>query len=856
MYTKRSHQSIARLLGLAGLFILSAGALCSAHGQPDANLRIATTYRVKPTSNPEVRLNHIPAKGPDNRSKQPSKRGPESPAKATLDEKQQEIEKWISRGNEARDAKEYERALASYRKVQELNPKEVRAYYGLGNVYADLFRTDSAIENYLLALKLNPQEFAAYYGLGNVYASLYCADAAIESYLTAVKLKKDYLDGFLALGYAFVGKERYDDAENQFLAALKLAPDNAGAKIALSSVYARKGKNQEAIEQLDFLINNSSIATRDRASAHVALGQIFSRQEKRQEEIVQYEKAITLSPDLALAYLFLGSAQASSTYHDLIGRGYNGMQEVPTQELAVFSEAAKKAGANLERAREHGYNHPNLFEFMSYALVYQGRYQDARAKIKDYFAKVKELEQQVAKAPLKCDAGFDRLNAEGHWHVGWAYFIEADFQADTQRKTELYSKAYEELIQAIKLKEDYAGAYWTLGNVSLSQQKYNEAITQYQNAIRYDVGEFYKASLYDAIGSAYSSLGRYPEAIENTQKAISLNPRNPTYYEGLASISVKQGKLDETFIWLKKANEVRTTPPTNPSPYYYLGVTYAIRFIQKRDEADFAEALKWLKKALEIRASYPLAYSALGIVYENHANADLALASYEKAIEYDLKNPAHYFHLADVYLNLMHNDDAAIERLGKVIEIKPDSAEAYWRLAQVFRHKQNNTEAIKQLSQAIKIDPNYLDAFIDLGVISRARKDYPEAMRYLNQAIKIAPTNFQPYKEVAKVYEDQSKNEEAAHYYEESMIRLKSDDVPTRNLYLGRIARLRGQYADAIGYFQKIGAIFGPGQAPFEIGVTYVVSRNKKAAFEQYQQLLQLKSPYAEDLLKKIDEMK
>ena len=79
-----------------------------------------------------------------------------------------------------------------------------------------------------------------------------------------------------------------------------------------------------------------------------------------------------------------------------------------------------------------------------------------------------------------------------------------------------------------------------------------------------------------------------------------------------------------------------------------------------------------------------------------------------------------------------------------------------------------------------------------------------------------------------------------------------------KNLCLGRIARLRGRYDEAIRYFQKLPQPPTEmlGQTQYDIGLTYVASKNKKAALEQYQQLVKLKSPLAEELLKKINEMK
>jgi tetratricopeptide (TPR) repeat protein len=359
------------------------------------------------------------------------------------------------------------------------------------------------------------------------------------------------------------------------------------------------------------------------------------------------------------------------------------------------------------------------------------------------------------------------------------------------------------------------------------------------------------------------------------REAIRLNPNEPSFYESLADIYWSQFKLDEALDWLKRAMEVRTTPSTDPSTYFMLGNMYILRFFKTKSEEDFNEAIKWLKKAIEIKPTYALAYSALGRAYQAHSNADEALASFSKAIEYNPKDIYTYIELARVYSELKHDDDAAIERLQRATELKPDfkegdwkvaygtywqlgCANAYWQLGLAYQRKKNDTEAIKHLLKAIEVNPKYLQTYLDLASISRVQKNYPEAIKHLNKAIEIAPTASEPYEELAKVYEDQRKNEEAVHYYEEASNRLRADDSFTKNLYLGRIARLQSRYEEAIGYFQTLQPPpWKPvGQVQYEVGLTYVASKNSAAALQQHKQLVQLKSPLAEELLRKIKEMK
>ena len=821
MATPHHPRSIGQLFVLATALLLCISGLNSTSGQIP-NLAQFTSPNRAP--NPLADLRRIASKRPDSRPRRTSSNLPKPSPDARTDEKQQAIEQAISEGNEARDKNDYEQALAHYQKiVKDLNPKEARAFYGMGNLYSDL----------------------------------YCHDSAIVAYVEALKLKKDYPEALIGLGYAYFGKERYDEAGVQFQDTLKLKPNSVEANIGLGYVYAKKRKYQEAVALMDLVINASGAEDKDRAAARLALGVVYWFQEKPQEAITQFEQAISLNPNLARAYVDLGNAQMSAGFSKLANLGFSNLKDTAPQDREALHAAAKEATANFEKARQRfNYNHPNLYLSLGIALAYQLRYQEAATQLNDYFAEIEKLKNRLSPIASKCDGGFNRLNAEGYWHLGFIYHLESLFEANEQRKIELANKALEQLNQAVKLKQDYAPVYGLLGAIYWSQKKYDDAISQFQKAILFTADDSAKANLYSSLGSVYLQKGNKDEGLKHVREAIRLSPNNPSFYETLASIYVGQDKLEETLEALNKATALRTEPTANPGPYHYLGVTYAIRFMHKRNEKDFEEAIRWLKKAVETRPNDAMYHRALGMTYRSHSDADEALASYKKAIENDPKNAGYYYDLADIYANLKNNKEAAIEALKKAIELKPDYAEAYRFWGVMSHRKDNDDEAVKQLLKAIEIDPKLLPANLDLAFIYKIQKNYPEAIKYLNKATEIAPTDFYPYKELAKVYEEQRNIKEAVHYYEEASNRLKADDTSTKDLYLGRIARLQGRYADAIGYFQKVSFPDEPGQSHYEIGLTHVASKNKSAALEQYQQLVQLKSPLAEELLKKIKEMK
>jgi len=792
MTNQNCSPSVRTLFVLAVTLLLGSGYLHSASGQVFIWERDVT----RPDRSPNPKINRLPNR--------------------RANKKQQEIEQAIKLGNQARDVSDYQQAFYYYQQAQKLNPQDARSYYGLGNLYLDLT----------------------------------CNDSAIEAYRKAIELDKHYLEARIGLGYTYSEEARYDHAQEQFQEALEQAPLNVEAVSGMGLLYAVKGRRQEAIDRIKHIIDAQ--LAKDKAAAHLALGDLHLKgQLDIQGAITQYQKAVSVKPDFAKAYFKLGIAQllpATDVFADMDLVG-------DAKEQEKQQEAARQAASSLKRAIEYGHATPVTHMALACALALQFRYQEAIKETNLYFGKVKRLESQLAslKAP-KCDSGFNLLKAGGHFGLGWTAFVEGTFESDLKRQAELYEEAAKQFDEAIKLRHDYAAFHSFLGLVYVFQGKVEPAIEEFNKAIRYESLEPNKATTYQILGAIYAGLGRNTLAIENAQEAIKRAPDKPLPYSTLAKIYLKQGKYDEAIVQQKKAIELESEPGIRS--YHTLGVIYGLRFKLKRREDDFNEAVRWMKKAIEVKQNYADAYFELGITYRENFRADDALFNFQKAADYSPKDARIYFEMARVYSELKRNHDAAIKMLERAIELKPDYAEAVSYLAFTYDLKGDRAEAIRRLLKLTESTPTFLTTYYNLAYIYKSEKNYPEAIKHLKTAAGLTPTYFYPYKELAKIYEEQQKNEEAIHYYEEAIARLSADDSSTKDLYLGRIARLRGQYAEAMGYFQKLDFPEGPALMHYDMGLTYIATKNKQAALEQHQQLVRLKSPLAEELLKKIQEMK
>lgn len=734
------------------------------------------------------------------------------------EKKRQDFKRAIETGNNARNRFDYEAAFISYRDASKLLPNEASPYYGLGNVYFDVF----------------------------------CYGSAVDFYSRAIKLKPNYPDARMQLGYAYFNKEQYDDAEAQFDAVLKVNAKSIPARLSRFYVWAKKGKDQEAIDGINKVINETSAGDKDRASAYIALGNVYVVQKKWQESIEPYQKATQLNPDLAEAFVRLGMSQLVVAFS----------KEPSTFDLTIEAKerlvaSARQAAETLRTAVDvKHYEHPIGYLMLGMALMYQSNYQSAKDKLNVYLSKIEKVENRLqgldSNLKLKCDYAFGRLYAYGYDQLGQVYEREA--QNAGAAKDQLFDKAIEQYKRAIAAKQDHAGGYGSLGNVYLVRRMYREAIEALEKEILYETTDWMKANAYAMLGSSYAQLGSNNKAIDYLNKSIALNP-NPSAYWTLTQINKDQKNYDEAVRLGNKAKELERMPKA--TSYYLLATAYLLRAQNNGKDADYEEAIRLLNEGIKLNKTLAELYVALGNVYKFYkagAYVDQALDNYNKAKDYDPQNPNIYLQIGDLHASTTRNYDAAIKHLSDAIRLKPDYALAYWSLALAYRAKKDDAEFIKYMLEGLKYQKD-VNAYVLLADTYDRQKNYAEAIKVLQEAVRLDPESHSGYLHLARVYSHQEKNDEAINLYQQAISRLKSDDTANKELYQCRIVRLRRNYTDALTCFEKLVYPL-PDQAPYEIGVTQVLIGNKQAALTQHQQLTKLESPLADDLLQQINEMK
>ena len=244
------------------------------------------------------------------------------------------------------------------------------------------------------------------------------------------------------------------------------------------------------------------------------------------------------------------------------------------------------------------------------------------------------------------------------------------------------------------------------GNILYHQNKYNEAIQAYNEAIKIDPQN---ASAWNFKGYALDRQRKYDEAIKAYDRAIEINPQyvNASIHKGI--ILYHQNKYDEA---IQAYDEAIKIDPQNASAWNFKG--YALDHQGKHDEA-----IKAYERAIEIDPRFENAWYKKGAALYEQGKYNEAIQAYDEAIKIDPQNASY----------LWNNKGAALYEQGKY------------------------NEAIQAYDEAIKIDPQNArsqnaESWNGKGNALCGLGRYDEAVQCYNTAIEINQDAFFSYEKL------------------------------------------------------------------------------------------------------------
>lgn len=247
-----------------------------------------------------------------------------------------------------------------------------------------------------------------------------------------------------------------------------------------------------------------------------------------------------------------------------------------------------------------------------------------------------------------------------------------------------------------------------------------------------------------------------------------------------------------------------------------------------------------------------------GDVYINIARAHSSLGNIDGQIlaaEEAVKRRTQ--HLADAQMLIadgyrrQRNFDKAIDAYQKVIAAKPDTYSAYETLAEIYRVQNRFNDAIEISRRALRVFPNDGRIYTSISWYYSLAGRNDEAIQAAQAGIRLLPGEYLAYTNLCRAYNDANRPEMAIRECNNALRRNPNDGETF--FYLGRANDLVGKPDEATQFYKK--AVAGlveftrnnPDSADgfYLLGNAYYADNQREKAVDAYERSLQLSPRFA-----------
>jgi tetratricopeptide (TPR) repeat protein len=573
-------------------------------------------------------------------------------------------------------------AFAELNRAIEIDPKRVESYLSLARFYALTKDLATAEATFQRAISVNGASALAHYEYGKFLAQLSRLDLAEAEFIKAVQVDSASRDARFVLASFYLVNKRFDKAEDAYKALAELDKDKPEGRSVLADFYSAVGRLDEAIAIYKEVVAKSP----DYTQGHYRLAEILMMHgdiagAKNEIDGILKNDAKDRQAIILRARIEMKSGEPSD-----LKVAIEDLREVLRQEpnsragLYFMSEANFRLG-QIDQARAFAGDLERNYPDYLPAKLMQVQINLAGGDAKAALQLASQLLDRLAKASPDRDTSPQML---------------ADIRANTLIA---HGSAALQLRDPKTARIDFLAAhdavpgsadiYVKLASVALAENKVDEAITFYNNALAID-------------GAHFNSL------------------------RGLISIYASQGHLDQAHA---RVDQAINSQPNNASLHFLKGQVYGFERNAQGAESEF-------RRALEIDANYLAAYSALGALFVNTNQQDRAIAEYQKIVDRRPDNAAAYT-LIGMLETSRQNIDAAIDNYRKALTKDENAIIAANNLAWLYAQygKGNLDEAVRLAQGIVQTHPE-VPSFADtLGWIYFKKGLYGAAAEQLKKAV-------------------------------------------------------------------------------------------------------------------------
>lgn len=242
-----------------------------------------------------------------------------------------------------------------------------------------------------------------------------------------------------------------------------------------------------------------------------------------------------------------------------------------------------------------------------------------------------------------------------------------------------YITAIDIFQQALKIEANNAELWFLLAKTQVKQKHLYKAVNNYKKAIELSPENFW---FYLDLGLVLAQLERFGKAIEVYHQAIKLDDTNPQLYQYLGSAQVRAGKIEVGVKNYMKAIELY--PDRSHVYLRALGNDYC-------KHGDFEAAVLVCQQSLIINSQQSGTYISLGKALFGLNKTEEAIASYQKAIELNPKQPFGVYKTLGEALAERGKIEQAIAAYQAAVQLKPNNLNLRHCLEKLIERNKNSS---------------------------------------------------------------------------------------------------------------------------------------------------------------------
>ncbi|HEX6123920.1 MAG TPA: tetratricopeptide repeat protein [Pyrinomonadaceae bacterium] len=356
-------------------------------------------------------------------------------------------------------------------------------------------------------------------------------------------------------------------------------------------------------------------------------------------------------------------------------------------------------------------------------------------------------------------------------------------------------------------------------------------------------------NLYSIRWRSYFAEKNFDAALADVQKGSALDPDNVEFLQASGDLSFAKGDYQSAIDAYQK---VIAKNPDRVELHIEIAKAYSRLGDLAKQVAAAEEAVKRPSQSIGE------AYLILAEGYQKQRRFDDAIAAYQKAIVARPNEYEAYQNLAELLRN-QNRFTEAIDTLRRALRTFSNDGRIYTSLSSLYSLADRNEEAVQAAQAGIRFLPNEYLAYTNLCRALNDVKKPEMAIRECNNALKLKPGDGETYFYLARANDLANKPAEATQYYKQAVTGLEeftrqNPDSSYGFYLLGNAYFADNQRDKAIDAYVKCLEL-SPRfvRARYNVAIIQLRQKNKTAALEQYNRLLELDPELAGKLKAEID---